>query len=102
MIIKAKELGMITIYETERKNGSQTSNLFSFNRFPQSEPPKTKKLDHPKETNNLSKTNNQKSNKRNEAPIELYSYFFLIYWLSQINYFISKRYTVGFDFNFIL
>jgi hypothetical protein len=45
--------------------------LYSFNRFPQSEPPKAKKLDQPKETNNLLKTNNQKNNKRNEAPIEL-------------------------------
>jgi hypothetical protein len=71
MIIKAKDLGILTIYETERKNGSQTSNLYSFNRFPASEPPKAKKLDHPKETNNLLKTNHQKNNKRNEAPIEL-------------------------------
>jgi N-acetylglutamate synthase-like GNAT family acetyltransferase len=71
MIIKAKDLGILTIYETERKNGSQSSNLYSFNRFPQSEPPKAQKLDHPKETNNLLKTNKQKNNKRNEALIEL-------------------------------
>ena len=71
MTIKAKELGILTIHETERKNGSQTSNLYCFNTFPQSEPPKAKKLDHPKETNNLLKTNNQEINKRNEAPIEL-------------------------------
>jgi hypothetical protein len=71
MTLKAKELGILTIHETERKNGSQSSNLYSFNRFPQSEPPKGKKLNHHKETNNLLKTNNQKSNKRNEAPIEL-------------------------------
>ena len=71
MIIKAKELGILSIYETERKNGSQSSNLYSFNRFPQSEPPKAEKLNHPKETNNLLKTNNQKSSKRNEAPIEI-------------------------------
>jgi N-acetylglutamate synthase-like GNAT family acetyltransferase len=71
MILKAKDLGIVTIYETERKNGSQSSNLYSFNRFPTSEPPVAKKLDHPKETNNLLKTNNQKINKRNEAPIEL-------------------------------
>ena len=71
MIIKAKELGIITIYETERKNGSQSSNLYSFNRFPASEPPKAEKLNHPKETNNHLKTNNQKSSKRNEAPVEL-------------------------------
>jgi N-acetylglutamate synthase-like GNAT family acetyltransferase len=71
MIIKAKDLGILTIYETERKNGSQSSNLYSFNRFPQSEPPKANKLDHPKETTNLLKTTHQKNNKRNEAPIEL-------------------------------
>jgi N-acetylglutamate synthase-like GNAT family acetyltransferase len=71
MILKAKDLGILSIYETERKNGSQSSNLYSFNRFPQNEPPKAKKLDHPKETNNLLKTNNQKITKRNEAPIEL-------------------------------
>jgi hypothetical protein len=70
MIIKAKDFGIFSIYETERKNGSQSSNLYSFNRFPTSEPPNAKKLDHPKETNNLLKTNNQKNNKRNEAPIE--------------------------------
>ncbi|MFJ5762876.1 hypothetical protein ACIQAA_27915 [Neobacillus sp. NPDC093182] len=71
MILKAKDFGILTIYETERKNGSQSSNLYSFSRFPQSEPPKAKKLDQPKETNNLLKTNNQKNNKRNVAPIEL-------------------------------
>jgi hypothetical protein len=71
MTIKAKELGILTVLETERKNGSQTSNLYCFNTFPQSEPPKAKELDHPKETNNLLKTNNQKSIKRKEAPIEL-------------------------------
>ncbi|WP_257029334.1 hypothetical protein [Neobacillus driksii] len=71
MIIKAKDLGILSIYETERKNGSQSSNLYSFNRFPQSEPPKAEKLNHPKETTNLLKTNNQKITKRNEAPIKL-------------------------------
>jgi N-acetylglutamate synthase-like GNAT family acetyltransferase len=71
MTMKAKELGIITIHETERKNGSQSSNLYCFNRFPKSEPPKAEKMNHPKETNNLLKTNNQKNTKRNEAPIEL-------------------------------
>lgn len=28
MIIKARNLGIITVYETERKNGSQSSNLY--------------------------------------------------------------------------
>jgi hypothetical protein len=71
MILKAKEMGILTIHETVRNNGSQSSNLYSFNRFPQSEPPKVNKLNQPKETNNLLKTNNQEINKRNEAPIEL-------------------------------
>jgi N-acetylglutamate synthase-like GNAT family acetyltransferase len=71
MLGKAKDLGILTIYETERKNGSQTSNLYCFNRFPQSEPPKAEKLNHPKETNILLKTNHQETTKRNEAPIEL-------------------------------
>ncbi|MEH7254629.1 hypothetical protein V7111_21190 [Neobacillus niacini] len=71
MTLKAKELGILTIHETERKNGSQSSNLYSFNRFPQSEPPKAEKLDHPKETNNLLKTNNQENKQRNEALIEI-------------------------------
>ncbi|WP_066069929.1 hypothetical protein [Neobacillus soli] len=69
MINKAKALGIFTAYETERKNGSQSSNLYVFNRFPVSEPPKQETLDHPKETNNLLKTEkDQKINKRNEEP----------------------------------
>jgi hypothetical protein len=71
MTLKAKELGIITIHETERKNGSQSSNLYCFNRFPKSEPPKAEILNHPKEINSPLKTNNQKTNKRNEAPMEL-------------------------------
>jgi hypothetical protein len=71
MILKAKEMGILTIHETVRNNGSQSSNLYSFNRFPQSEPPKANKLNQPKETNNLLKTNHQENTKRNEAPIEL-------------------------------
>jgi hypothetical protein len=33
MLGKAKRLGILTIYETERVNGSQDSNLYIFNRF---------------------------------------------------------------------
>jgi hypothetical protein len=67
MVLKAKELGIITVHETERKNGSQTSNLYEFNRFPANEPPKQEIMDHPKETNNLLKTEKeQKINKRIE------------------------------------
>lgn len=71
MTLKAKELGILTIHETERKNGSQTSNLYCFNRFPQSEPPKAEILNHPIETSNPLKTKHQKNTKRNETPIEL-------------------------------
>jgi hypothetical protein len=98
MIIKAKELGISTIYETERKNGSQSSNLYSFNRFPQSEPPKAKKMNQPKETNNLIKTNNQKNNKRNEVQIEL-DYTFVCdkvpqAFVQSVKYFFSDAKTI--------
>ncbi|UOE53311.1 hypothetical protein [Cytobacillus oceanisediminis] len=74
MIVKALELGIINVLETERKNGSQSSNLYVFNRFPKSEPPKKEKLDHPNKTNNLSKANkNKKINKRNETVLD-YTY----------------------------
>ncbi|MEH7501818.1 hypothetical protein V7152_07165 [Neobacillus drentensis] len=72
MILKAKELGIIAVYETERKNGSQSSNLYSFNRFPSYELPKEETLNHPKETNNLLKTEkDQKIKERKEEPSEL-------------------------------
>ncbi|MBV7509454.1 hypothetical protein KW850_30300 [Bacillus sp. sid0103] len=71
MILKAKELGIITVFETERKNGSQSSNLYQFNRFPSNEPPKVEKTNHHKETSNLLKTNNKKINKRYEEPSTL-------------------------------
>jgi N-acetylglutamate synthase-like GNAT family acetyltransferase len=47
MTQKAKELDIITIFETERKNGSQTSNLYVFNRIPSNEPPKQEIMNHP-------------------------------------------------------
>jgi hypothetical protein len=72
MILKGKKMGMFTVYETERKNGSQTSNLYVFNRFPTSEPPKPEIIDCPNETINLLKTEkDQEINKRKEAPSEL-------------------------------
>ncbi|MEH7335335.1 hypothetical protein V7161_22195 [Neobacillus drentensis] len=72
MILKAKELGIITVFETERKNGSQSSNLYQFNRFPTSEPPKEEKMNHHNETSNLLKTEKeQKINKRNETSEQL-------------------------------
>ncbi|WHY66780.1 hypothetical protein [Neobacillus sp. SuZ13] len=72
MILKAKEFGILIVHETERKNGSQSSNLYSFNRFPSNEPPKEEILDHPKETNNLLKTEkDQKIKERKEESSEL-------------------------------
>jgi hypothetical protein len=56
MIQKAIGLGILTVHETERKNGSQSSNLYIFNRFPKSEPPKEEQLNHHNKTNNLFKT----------------------------------------------
>lgn len=71
MITKAKNLGLITVHETVRKNGSKSSNVYTFNRFcQQSEPSKVEKLNQP-QTSNLSKTNNQNNNKRNtDVPTE--------------------------------
>jgi hypothetical protein len=66
MIGKAKKLGIITVHETERKNGSQSSNLYVFHRFPINEPPTSAKLNHHK-TSNFFKTNNQIINKRKES-----------------------------------
>ncbi|WP_409305074.1 hypothetical protein [Peribacillus sp. SCS-155] len=54
---KARNFGLLEIHETERKNGSQTANLYVFNRF---EPPNMQKLNQPK-TNNLSKTSKIKN-----------------------------------------
>lgn len=75
MVTKAKAFGLLTVYETERKNGSQSSNLYVFNRYPVKEDvsfsqtielPKEKKLNCP-QTSNLSKTSNQNNiNKRND------------------------------------
>lgn len=69
MIVKAKEYGILTVYETERKNGSQTSNLYIFNRFPKNEPPKQKKMNQLNKTINLSKTLQKDIKKRSEDPI---------------------------------
>ncbi|EKN69263.1 hypothetical protein BABA_10386 [Neobacillus bataviensis LMG 21833] len=72
MIGKAKAVGIFTVYETERGNGSQSSNLYIFNRFPVNEPPEQKTMNHPIETINLLKTEkDQKIKKRKEEPSEL-------------------------------
>ncbi|WP_423410502.1 hypothetical protein AABM38_11470 [Heyndrickxia sp. MSNUG] len=72
MIIKAKKLGIFTVHETERKNGSQSSNLYVFNWFyNNNEPPKNKIMDHHNKTISLLKTNIKKNNKREQtAPAE--------------------------------
>ncbi|MEK3857448.1 hypothetical protein [Cytobacillus sp. FSL H8-0458] len=71
MIAKAANLGIFTVHETERKNGSQSSNLYVFNRFPKSEPPKQEIMHPLNKTINLSKTNkNQKITKRNETVLD--------------------------------
>lgn len=76
MILKGKKVGIFTVFETERSNGSQSSNLYVFNRFPACEPPKQESMSRPKETINLLKTEkNQKINKRKEEPSKLdYTY----------------------------
>lgn len=67
MIIKASNLGIFNVHETERKNGSQSSNLYVFNRFPNNEPPKKEKMNHLNKTIILSETNIIKNNKREET-----------------------------------
>jgi hypothetical protein len=69
MIQKAIGLGILTVHETERKNGSQSSNLYIFNCFPKSEPPKEEQMNHHNKTNNLFKTKeiDQKIITRKEA-----------------------------------
>lgn len=99
MILKAKNLGMINVYETERKNGSQTSNLYVFNRFPINEPPKPKKMDQPKETSNLLKTEKyQEIKKRKEEALELdYTYVSNIVpkeFVQLVKYFYSEAKTI--------
>jgi hypothetical protein len=58
MVIKAKQFGLLTVHETERKNGSKSSNIYVFNSYSTgSEPSEVGKLNQP-QTDNLSKTNN--------------------------------------------
>jgi hypothetical protein len=70
MIIKASKIGIFTVYETERKNGSQSSNLYVFNRFPMNELSNEEKLTHHNKTIIPSKTNIKKNNKRETTPIQ--------------------------------
>jgi hypothetical protein len=66
MIQKSIGLGLLTVHETGRKNGSQSSNLYVFQPFPRSEPPKEEQLNHPNKTSNPSKTNHIKIKERIE------------------------------------
>ncbi|MBE2919739.1 hypothetical protein HPK02_13140 [Anoxybacillus flavithermus] len=83
---KAIKLGILTVYTTYRKNNSQSSNVWVFNRFLNSQTIDTPISDAkqekvaknqkniveqltPHETNNLSKTNNH-INKRNENVLD--------------------------------
>jgi hypothetical protein len=74
MVSKAKEFGLLQVHETERKNGSQSANIYVFNRFESiselySEPPEAKKLNHQNKTSNPSKTNTKNNKKRTEDVI---------------------------------
>jgi hypothetical protein len=66
MILKASEIGILTVYETARKNGSQSSNLYVFNRFPMNELPDGDQLSHQYKTIIPFETNIKKNNKREE------------------------------------
>ena len=80
MIQKAKEIGLLSVYETVRKNGSKSSNVYVFNPLSasvssslktDSGPSSDEKLNRP-QTSNLSKTSKIKIyNKRNTAEINV-------------------------------
>ncbi|MBT2642875.1 hypothetical protein J7I80_11610 [Bacillus sp. ISL-41] len=70
MILKASEIGIFIVYETARKNGSQSSNLYVFNRFPMNELPAGDQLSHQYKTIIPSETNIKKNNKREEKAAE--------------------------------
>jgi hypothetical protein len=70
MILKASEIGIFTVYETARKNGSQSSNLYVFNRFPMNELPDGDQLSHQYKTIISSETKIKKNNKREEKAAE--------------------------------
>jgi hypothetical protein len=73
MILKASEIGIFTVYETARKNGSQSSNLYVFNRFPMNELPAGNQLSCQYKTVNPYETNIKKNNKREDKAAEIQS-----------------------------
>jgi len=71
MVQKAATLGMITVHETERRNGSQSSNLYVFNRYSDTnEPPKTKEMNHPIKTIIPSETIDYKKERTDEIELD--------------------------------
>jgi hypothetical protein len=85
MVSKAKDFGLLVVSEMERMNGSQSSNLYVFNRYVSPEvetkpagsqadvslnttiePPKDENLNYPKTSNLLATSNNKNINKRLE------------------------------------
>ncbi|MFD0047975.1 hypothetical protein ACFVHQ_01315 [Actinomycetes bacterium NPDC127524] len=69
-VLKARDSGLLTIHELERKNGSQTANLYVFNRISSSqcaEPPKGEQLDRPENYQSF-EINNIKEKERNNTP----------------------------------
>jgi len=65
MTSKAQSLGLLTVHETERKNGSKSSNVYVFNRF---EPSKEQQLNHAK-TINSQTTQIKDKEIRTEEPV---------------------------------
>lgn len=110
MIKKCIEMGLLTVIQTERKNGSKSSNLYIFNQYNPvinldeasishfNEPSKVEKLDCPK-TSNLSKTINQNNKERNNAcisdlPVEFVSSKVPNAFTSFVSYFYSSAKTI--------
>ncbi|WP_374724529.1 hypothetical protein [Calidifontibacillus erzurumensis] len=71
MIGKAKKLGILTVYETSRNDGSQSSNLYVFNHFPTNELPDEEKLNQPNKTKYLLETIKNLFNKRKKRPSDI-------------------------------
>ncbi|WHX41185.1 hypothetical protein QNH36_03190 [Mesobacillus sp. AQ2] len=70
MLLKASGIGIFTVYETARKNGTQSSNLYVFNRFPMNELPDGGQLSHQYKTIIPYETHIKKNNKREEKAAE--------------------------------
>ncbi|SDC80325.1 hypothetical protein SAMN05421663_104156 [Terribacillus halophilus] len=67
-INKAKKIGMLNVHALSRKNGSQSSNLYVFNPYPQKQKERVnkRKLTYQNNTNNLLNLSNLKDKKRNQ------------------------------------